>query len=172
MFINNEQIALRALEPEDLDVLYKWENDSRLWYYGSTLTPYSKFTLREYLANSSQDIFTSQQLRLMIVELESGRAIGTIDLYDFDAMNQRAGIGILLDNEYRNKGYGTQALALLEKYASQFLLMHQLYAHVPKRNEASLKLFGNRRYEQTGLLRDWIKTPEGFEDVLVMQLTF
>ena len=168
--LENDKIILRALEPEDLDVLYKWENDSNLWNCGSTLAPYSKFVLRDYLANSRQDIFQSRQLRLMIVEKESGYSIGTIDLYDFDPLNLRAGIGILLDADYREKGYGLLALHLIKEYAFRFLLLNQLFAHVPKNNVPSYKLFKKGGYRESGLLYSWIKTVSGFEDVYFMQL--
>jgi diamine N-acetyltransferase len=168
--LENDKIILRALEPEDLDVLYKWENDSTLWRDGTTLTPYSKFALREYLSNSTLDIFQLRQLRLMIEEKASGTSIGTIDLYDFDPMNLRAGIGILLDVAYRHHGFGLQALHLMKEFAFQFLLLKQLYAYVPKSNEASYKLFAKGEYKEIGLLQSWIKTENGFSEVYFMQL--
>ncbi|MCC8145068.1 MAG: GNAT family N-acetyltransferase [Bacteroidales bacterium] len=167
--LENDKIILRALEPEDLDALYKWENDSSLWNYGSTLAPYSKFALREYLSGSTQDIFQSRQLRLMIEEKASGKAIGTIDLYDFDALNLRAGIGILLDAEYRNKGFGYHALELMKEYAFRFLLLKQLYAYVPEPNVPSYKLFKKSGYLENGLLKSWVKTVDGFMNVYFMQ---
>ena len=169
-YLENDKIILRALEPEDLDILYKWENDSRLWHYGNTLTPYSKFVLRDYLSNSTQDIFQSRQLRLMIVDKENGCSLGTIDLYDFDPLNLRAGIGILLDADYRNQGFGFQALHLIKEYAFRFLLLNQLFAYVPKNNIPSYKLFCKSGYKENGLLHSWIKTANGFEDVYFMQL--
>ena len=168
--LENENILLRALEPEDLDALYKWENDSTLWNYGSTLTPYSKFALRDYIANSSLDIVQHRQLRLIIVYKKTNEAIGTIDLYDFDALNLRAGIGILLDASYRNQGLGFQALSLMKEYAFQFLLLKQLYAYVPQTNLPSYKLFQKSGYKESGLLKSWNKTAEGFTDVYFMQL--
>jgi diamine N-acetyltransferase len=168
--LENEKIILRALEPEDLDALYKWENDSALWRYGLTITPYSRFALREYLAHSSPDIFQSHQLRLMVEEKESGHAIGTIDLYDFDPMNLRAGVGILLDMAYRNQGYGLQALHLMKEYAFRFLLLKQLYAYVPQSNEPSYRLFRKSGYTESGRLQSWLKTENGFTDVYLMQL--
>ncbi|MDH8700676.1 diamine N-acetyltransferase [Dysgonomonadaceae bacterium PH5-43] len=167
--LENTNILLRALEPEDLDALYKWENDSSLWNYGSTLTPYSKFALREYLSSSTQDIFQTRQLRLMIVEKASDKAIGTIDLYDFEPLNLRAGVGILLDADYRNKGFGLQALELMKEYAFRFLLLKQLYAFIPVSNAPSRRLFTNAGYIDSGLLKDWIKTSNGFSDVYFMQ---
>ena len=41
------KIKLRAIEPEDLEVLYKIENDVRLWNIGVTNVPYSKYTLHD-----------------------------------------------------------------------------------------------------------------------------
>ena len=38
--LENSNIRLRAPEPEDLEILYKWENDTSLWEYGASITPY------------------------------------------------------------------------------------------------------------------------------------
>ncbi len=169
-YLENNQIKLRALEPEDLDVLYKWENDSELWRCGNTIAPYSRFALKGYISDSRQDIFQSKQLRLMIIWKENNEQAGTIDLYDFDPMNARAGVGILIDETYRKKGIGIQALNLIRDYAFDFLLVRQLYAHIPEQNAISVKLFTHCGYSQTAYLQDWIKTNEGFDDVFVMQL--
>lgn len=168
--LENETIKLRALEPEDLDALYRWENDSKLWSFGSTLAPYSRFALREYISESRQDIFQVRQLRLMIILKESDTPIGTIDLYDFDPMNLRAGVGILLDENYRQKGLGGLVLDLISDYAFKFLLLKQLYAYVPERNLPSYKLFVHSGYVKTGNLKEWVKTEKCFEDVFFMQL--
>ena len=169
-FLETQRISLRALEPEDLDILYKWENDSRLWQNGSTLIPYSKFALRDYLENSLQDIFQSRQLRLMAEDKASGKPVGTVDLFDYDPMDLRAGVGILLDEDYRNQGLGVEILDLVQDYAFRLLLLNQLYAYVPVSNTPSVKLFEKCGYIHSGILRSWIKTPEGFQDVYLMQL--
>ncbi len=166
----NDLIKLRALEPEDLDALFRWENDSDLWTYGTTLAPYSKFALRDYISEARHDIFQSRQLRLMVVLKENDSTIGTIDLYDFDPMNLRAGVGILLDATYRGRGIGKQVLKLIQDYAFTFLLLRQLYAHVPQNNIISMKLFSDCGYEQTGSLKQWLKCSDHFDDVNVLQL--
>jgi len=40
------EIILRALEPEDLELLYEWENDMANWLISNTLAPFSRFTLK------------------------------------------------------------------------------------------------------------------------------
>src|SRR3954465_7504565 len=140
MQLVGELIQLRALEPSDLQNLYEWENDSTVWTVSGTLAPFSKFILEEYLKNSHQDIFTTKQLRLMIVlsvsdddgELDNEpRSIGCIDLFDFDPKNKKAGVGILISNQaHRGKGYAKEALHLMIDYGFNVLDLHQLYANV------------------------------------------
>jgi diamine N-acetyltransferase len=167
--LSNERIRLRAMEPEDLDCLYRWENDDRLWAFGSTLAPFSRFVLRQYIESASQDLFEAKQLRLMIVENVGGKAVGTIDLYDFDPFHLRAGIGILIDPEHQKQGFASEALVLLKGYAFGFLKMNQLYAFIPSMNLASLHLFRQSGFVESGLLRKWNKASEGMEDVFVYQ---
>ncbi len=168
--LENDTIKLRALEPEDLEALYRWENESDLWIYGTTLSPYSKFAIREYISEARRDIFQTRQLRLMVVLKENGETVGTIDLFDFDPMNLRAGIGILLDENYRHKGLGIKVLHLIEEYSFRFLMLKQLYAYIPENNTPSLKLFTRCGYQEIGKLQSWIKTNNGFEDVSLVQL--
>ena len=108
-------ITLRALEPIDVDTLYRWENDPAVWGVGSTLAPYSRKQLWDYIDSYDGDIFSAKQLRLMIT-LPSGETIGTVDLFDFDAANSRCAVGILIANEYRRQGYGLQALEAIADY--------------------------------------------------------
>ena len=67
MLLENGNIRLRAVEPEDLDRLYSWENNTRLWDVGNTRNPYSRYILKQYIINSDKDIYENKQLRLMIV---------------------------------------------------------------------------------------------------------
>ena len=168
--MENKNLLLRALEPEDLDILYEWENNSEIWKYGSTLMPYSKFALRDYLNNSLQGIIYSRQLRLMAIDKKSGAAIGTVDIFDYDPIHQRAGIGILVDTPYRRKGWGSEILLLTANYAFNVLHLKQLYAYIPVSNTNSFKLLSKCGYKKAGILKSWLKTPEGFEDVYLMQL--
>lgn len=171
MFLKNDNIYLRAVEPEDLDYLYKWENDTNLWIHGNTLAPYSRNTLRQYIEEAQQyDIFQSNQLRLVICQQTSNTIVGAVDIYDVDMHSRRAGIGVLVDEEFRKQGFAQQALALLRIYAFDFLDLHQLYAHISVNNTISIDLFEKSGYVQCGILKDWIHTPMGYENVVLVQL--
>lgn len=167
--LKNDKILLRALEPEDLDSLYKWENDSSIWSSGNTMSPYSRYVLKEYISQSHLNIYDQKQLRLMVELRETAKAIGIVDIYDFDSHNRKAGVGILLDLEYQRNGIATEAIQLLTDYAFSFLKIHQLYAYIAITNEPSKALFLRCGFTVSGTLCDWISTENGFTDVLVLQ---
>ena len=169
-YLENESIRLRALEPEDIDLLYKWENDTSLWETGSTLAPYSKFALKEYIKDARFDLFSLRQLRLMIELKDDGRRVaGMIDLYDFDPHHNRAGVGILIDPVCQKKGIACQSLRILERYVFDFLHLHQLFAYVPNENAASLRLFEKAGYQPAGILKEWLCVRDRWIDVTIMQ---
>lgn len=162
---------LRALEPEDLEFIYRLENNEEIWEVSNTQTPYSRFLIRQYLENAHQDIYEAKQLRLAICKNGSFEALGLIDLFDFDAVNQRAGIGIIIqDPENRSKGMGSEALGLLINYAFHKLQLHQLYANIDLGNVASISLFTNFGFQLAGVKKDWIKKDNMYHDKALYQL--
>lgn len=167
--LQNETLRLRSPEPEDLESLYAWENNTEWWGLGNTLTPYSRYLLKEYIAESHRDLFDMKQLRLMIEHRQTGATIGMLDLYDFDPHHRRAGVGILVDPRYQKQGLATVALNLLVDYVFSYLKIHQLFAHIPVGNEASKHLFARCGFIRTGVLKDWIVAEKGYSDVEVLQ---
>lgn len=169
--LKGNSVYLRALEPDDLEFIYHIENDESIWEVSNTQTPYSKFLIRQYLENAHQDIYEAKQLRLAICIKGSNTAIGLIDLFDFDPKNQRAGIGIVIQNEVdRSNGYGKEALSLLIDYAFTHLQLHQLFANIGSENAASSNLFSTFGFQKIGVKKDWMFFNNQFHDEDLYQL--
>ena len=169
--LKGTNIYLRALEPEDLEFVYAIENNELVWEVSNTETPYSRFLIRQYLENAHQDIYEAKQLRLAICLNNSQEAIGLIDLFDFDPKNNRSGVGILInDAQNRNKGIGSEALALIVDYSFEQLQLHQLYANIGTDNEISIQLFTKFGFQKIGIKKDWIKVNNRYKDELLFQL--
>ena len=166
----NNTIRLRALEPEDLDLLFSVENNPEFWEVSSTQTPFSRALLQKYIDNAHMDLYEAKQLRLVIAEQDSGTAMGIVDLFNYEPMHQRAGVGVLILEQFRNKGIATQALKLFIEYAFTHLELHQLYANVLSDNMQSIRLFENLNFEKIGRKKDWIKFKETFKNVELYQL--
>ncbi|WP_299229552.1 GNAT family N-acetyltransferase [uncultured Psychroserpens sp.] len=153
--LKGKHIYLRALEPEDLEFIHEIENNQKIWEISNTITPYSKFLIKQYLENAHQDIYEAKQLRLVICDIED-EALGLVDLFDFDFKNKRAGIGILIKDEInRQRGYGQEALKLLMHYCNSHLDLHQLYCNISEDNTISLKLFESLGFITVGIKKEW-----------------
>lgn len=169
--LRGESIYLRALEPNDLEFLYEVENNESIWEVSNTQTPYSRFLIKQYLKNAHQDIYEAKQLRLAICKDKNFPAIGLIDLFDFDPKNNRAGVGIMIQNQQdRNSGIGSEALALLIRYAFRKLNLHQLYANINPENKPSVSLFTTFGFEEIGTKKQWNLVEGKYKDETLFQL--
>lgn len=171
--LKGEKVQLRAVEPNDIDIIYKWENNTSVWQLSNTLAPFSRHIIKQFVDNSHLDIFQSRQLRLMIdkIENDSAETIGTIDIFDFEPLHKRAGIGILIaDEQNRKNGFASEALDILIHYCFNTLQMYQLYCNITSDNTESLNLFQKKGFSLIGIKKDWLIFPKGKKDELMFQL--
>lgn len=170
--MTSKNIKLRAVEPSDIDIIFEWENDPTIWHLSNTLSPFSRFDLEQYVLNASKDIFSTKQARFMIELSESKQTIGSIDLFDFEPMHHRAGIGILINNKERNKGYASEAIDLIMNYSSKTLNLHQLYCNIEENNKISLNLFKKKHFEEIGVKKDWNLRDGNWVNEFILQYIF
>lgn len=169
--LTGNNIYLRALEPKDLEFIYTIENDENIWEMSNTQTPYSKFLIKQYLENAHQDIYEAKQLRLVICKKNDETAIGLIDLFEFDARNNRAGIGIIIKEDCdKNSGFGSESLQLLIAYSFKKLNLNQIFANISPENLASLKLFTKFGFEKIGIKKQWNLIDGVYKDEILFQL--
>ena len=166
-----KQIKLRAIEPEDLDLLYRIENDLELWNVSTSNVPYSRYLLHEYVANNKNDIYSDGQVRMMVENLD-GQVVGVVDLVNFDPANRRAEVGLIILNSYRRQGYGTAVLSQISDYALRILHLHQLYAYIDINNKSSLKLFEKAGFVVAAVIKDWLFDGAKYSDSVLVQYVF
>ena len=167
MFIKKGETALRSAEPSDALQIYEWENDREVWHVSDTYAPYSLHQIEQFLQNSN-DLISCHQLRLMIDF--QGKSIGCIDIFDYDAINERAGLGILIQKDFRHQGHAHNALVMTIQYLFENLMLHQVYCSIDNDNTDSQHLFESVGFEPCGHRKQWKKTPNGFTDIIDYQL--
>ena len=169
MNLKGKKIILRPVEKEDAVRLMLWENEPNHWKVTGTEVPFSLASIHEYIAQSQQ-IRAHGQLRLMICEIESGKSVGTIDLYNADFKHYRAAVGILIaDSEDREKGFAKEALVLIEQYADQILAFKNIHCSIHGDNEASIRLFEQAGYELVGKRTNWFLEKGKWLDEILYQ---
>lgn len=166
--MNQENICLRALEMEDIDLLYEVENDARLWGVGNTNVPYSRQNLMDYIASATADIYADKQVRLM-VETDDHETVGIVDLVNFDPRHLRAELGIMVRQEWQGRGLGRKVVDLIQDYARHILHLHQIYAIVAVSNAKAANMLTSAGFTGDKMLKDWLCNGKGYEDAYLFQ---
>jgi diamine N-acetyltransferase len=148
------KIYLRGIELDDLSILAEIENNPGNWQVSGTLIPFSYSSLKDYVL-SARDLPSDKQVRFIICENKTNLPIGFVDLFDFDPIHHRAGIGILINEAHRKKGIATEALNLMIDYAFGFLNLHQIWANILQNNHHSIRLFTKSGFELSGTKKEW-----------------
>lgn len=167
--IQGESIFLRTLEPSDIDYLYDLENNPINWKVSNTFVPFSRDILEQYI-QSAQDIFLVNQIRFIICDVVNRTPVGAIDLFEYDPINQRVGVGIIIGEKYRGSGFAQEALKEVLNYCFDVLLVHNVFCNINTSNKVSINLFEKLGFERVGVKKDWVRVNGGWEDEAVYQL--
>jgi diamine N-acetyltransferase len=161
-----KNVTLRMPKLLDLDQLLLWENNLKNSLFSDNPIFYTKEQIEEFLT-SDQDIFLNLQMRFMIDS--SGSAVGCIDLFEYDMVNSRAGVGIFIDEKFRNMGIATKALSLLKSICIKDYFISNLHANILHTNKASIQLFKRAGFNKNGVKENWIRTENSMLDVWFFQ---
>ena len=131
----NKIVSLRDPNPSDLTYLLNLENKFSNQTYSEYPKYYSKQEIKNFISKP-QDIFMDFQYRYMIEADNS--TVGCIDLFEYDMVNSRAGVGIFIDEKFRNMGIATKALSLLKSICIKDYFISNLHANILHTNKASI----------------------------------
>ena len=152
--LKGQHIYLRGIEIDDLPFLAITENNPENWKVSGTLIPFSDSSLKDYIL-SARDLPSDKQVRFIICKNENDKPVGAVDLFDYDPVHRKAGVGILILADERKKGFASQALKIIIDYGFNFLNLHQIWANIHQQNSQSIKLFINNGFELSGVKKDW-----------------
>ena len=161
-------ISLRAVEPEDVDMMYELENDPHIWAMGSTNVPYSRHALLRFARECQNDIYADKQVRLVVVC--DGVPAGCMDLFNLDARNLHAEVAFAILPRFRRRGIATKALRLLTLYAQTHLGLQTLTATTAASNIMAQSLLQRAGFTVSGTLRRWLRIDSTMEDAIIYQI--
>ncbi len=166
--MSSDSLKLRTLEKEDFDALIAIENDAQLWPFSLQTEPYSKEILWEYINAQNRDIYDVGQRRFVISNQDQN-VLGFVDLFYFEPTHRRAGVGIVIREPYRNRGFAKRALFLLEELCINQYKMKNLYCNIGIDNHVSVRLFASCGYRRVGVKKAWNFFNGNFHDEYLYQ---
>ena len=147
-----KNVTLRKPKLLDLDQLLLWENNLENSLFSYNPIFYTREQIKEFLS-SDQDLFLDRQLRFMIDN--GGLSVGCVDLFEYDMVNSRAGVGIFIDEKFRNMGIATKALSLLKSICIKDYFISNLHANILHTNKASIQLFKRAGFNKNGVKKNY-----------------
>jgi len=93
-----------------------------------------------------------------------------VDLYNYDPLNRRCAVGIMVATEHRRQGYALAMLRELSHLSPRTFHLHCLYADIAATNSASIALLQKAGYTECGHFREWLCVDGRYVDTIRMQL--
>ncbi|MCK2214904.1 GNAT family N-acetyltransferase [Actinomadura sp. ATCC 31491] len=163
-------MRLRALEPADSELMWRWYHDDEigLWMDGSP--PISLAQNIEKGQNRPRNTF--EQMVLGIEALDDGRLIGYVALGGTDFRHGEAELQsiAIADRDRRGGGYGTDALRVICRYAFEEMGLHRLTLWVVADNTAAVRAYTRVGFVEEGRKREAFRTRGRRYDFLMMGL--
>ena len=152
--ISSNSIILRSLKNEDSDLYFKWINDKRLVELNSIFKPVSREKHNEWF----QNIVLRNDIKIFsIVEKSANRLIGSCSLRKINETKSNAELQIRLgEKDFRNKGYGTEAVRLLVYYGFNKLELKQIYLYVFENNIRAIKAYEKNNFTKDKLIKKFL----------------
>lgn len=167
--IIGERIILREYRKEDLPYMRKWVNNPEITQYLSHIFLYPHtISATESFLNSIID-GSSGIKGFIIAHKENEEYIGQIDLINIDWVNRIGTLGIVIGNtEKLSKGYGTEAIKLIQEFAFNRLNLHKLDLEVRAYNDRAIKCYKKCGFVEEGRFRENYFIDGKYTDTLFM----
>ncbi len=166
------QSSDRSMDRQVLDYMLRNREFLREWDPERLPYFYTLETQREMIEVDLDQTEFGQLAKFWIYKREElWRIIGSISLSNIvRGAFQSCHLGYRLDRDEVNKGYMTEALARVIRYAFEDLRLHRIEANIMPRNAASLKVVGKLGFESEGLARKYLRINGKWEDHIHMVL--
>ena len=166
-----EKVVLRGLELYDAKELHKCVNDWEVRRYLGMFYPFSEIEEEEFVKSSWERRKKGTDFIFGICEKENGQLIGTIGLHKVDWKNRNAELGIAIwKKEYWGRGYGTDAIIALLKYAFHELNLHRVYLRVYNFNKRAIRCYEKAGFKKEGVMREAFWRNGEWHDTILMSI--
>jgi RimJ/RimL family protein N-acetyltransferase len=164
------KVKLRAYSTEDLPNIMAWINDREVTRnLALGIWPISKEAEEEWIRKIVMQ--EDPQNHVVVIETLDGIYLGSAGLHKIDMRSGHAEIGIVIGKkEYWSKGYGSDALRTLIKFAFSNLRLRKLYLKTMGSNLRAQKCYSKLGFKEVGRLKAHELKEGMYEDIIYMEL--
>jgi RimJ/RimL family protein N-acetyltransferase len=175
--IHGQLTILRAIEREDLDAIWRWNNDSAVMYFWTE--PYkvmSRAELDDRYDSLSGPGGHSHWLLITVRDEDEpdrpGEPIGRIGYVELDRRHRHAEIALMIgERAYWSRGYGTDAVTAYLAYLFHEFNLHKVYLRVEEYNARAQRAYEKCGFRRDGVFRDHTFLGGRYYDSIIMSIT-
>jgi RimJ/RimL family protein N-acetyltransferase len=161
-----ERLYLSPINPDDYETYTAWYNDPEIAVYRG-------FYPRSFTLSAVRERYetATDPHQYAIVLKDSDKLIGNVELHLINHIWRHADLGIMIgEPEYRNNGYGAEAVNLLLKYAFETLNLHNVGLQVLSCNERAIACYKKCGFSEFGRRKEWAFINGEYVDRVYMQI--
>lgn len=145
-----DRIYLSPRNSDDVEIFTEWLNDFKTTdYLGRSSIVTTLDDEKKYLEEN-----VTAEASFVIVTINENKMIGTVSLESINHINRCATLGIFIgDKEFRNKGYGTEAIKLILEYGFKYLNLKNIKLDLMEFNERALNCYKKCGFKEYGRRR-------------------
>ena len=163
---SGKKIALRAWMESDVEIIAGIRNDIQIQQLLMARAKPNSRSVIEWLKDKSS---AADTVFFVIAEIVSDKAVGYVQVVDIDSLNGTGCLGICIAQIAQSKGYGYEALRLLELYMQNSFGIRKMTLQVISHNEAAVAFYHKAEYREVGCMRKHFYLNGEFLDVLIME---
>lgn len=160
-------IILRAWSESDLPALQTLRNDFQLQLQLMARPRANSLEqVKEWLGKRSK---SEDSLFFVIATTQSNQLTGYVQVVGIDLDNGSGRLGICIVPSAQGKGYGSEAITLLEGYLSEVWKLRKLVLEALSKNEPALHLYKKLGFTEVGRLRRHFFIDNEYCDTVIME---
>lgn len=165
----SDRLFLSPMNVDDYQIYTKWINDetlsSGLGNFRFNITELSEKEWIEKVCKNGEHHYS-------IIRKDDNKVIGTYGLEVKSEVSRRFHVGGFIGEiDERGKGYGTEALKLITKFAFEILNAETLFSGIYAFNEASVKSAKKAGYKISGKFRNAYFYNGEYHDEICVEIT-
>ncbi|MFN2131694.1 MAG: GNAT family N-acetyltransferase [Anaerolineae bacterium] len=158
---------LRRIERDDIPTFVRWFADPEVREFLLLNRPISIAEEEQWFVQQLQ----SQNAELFAIETNDGIHIGNIGLHDINWLHRSAEMGIVIGHkQYWGKGYGSDAIRTLLRFAFDEMNLHRVQLTVYEDNARAIRAYEKCGFRHEGRLRDAVYRKGRYYDMLLMSV--
>ncbi|NOR72204.1 MAG: GNAT family N-acetyltransferase [Methylomarinum sp.] len=168
--ISGKNTVLRAWEESDITSLHSLRNDVSLQQQLMSRPQANSIEqVRQWLKSKTT---LSDSVFFVIAGKQQNKIVGYLQVVSIDLLNGTGKLGICLLPEEQGKGYGSEAIDLLQQYLVEVFNIRKLFLEVLKSNNRAHSLYTKLGFQECGCLHKHFYINKCFDDVLIMEKIF